>query len=146
MTGVPTAYVNLDIARQKHGGRADAYVALLWRADPLADAVVEVLASMPEPEWRQMLDRAIEQGIDAVPQAPEPVRALFAQLDHVPFWVDREQCNLGGATFLRCRMGFLSLAMLSLPLIYSWPVGNKPLSLSGNLVHRASQRLKDTTR
>jgi len=146
MTGVPTAYVNLDIARQKHAGRADKYVALLWRADPLADAVVEVCASMPEPEWRHMLDQALGHGIDAVPQAPEPVRALFAQLDHVPFWVDREQCNLGGATFLRCRMGFLALAMLSLPLIYSWPVGNKPLSLSGQLVHRASQRLKDTTR
>src|SRR6185369_5954694 len=32
------------------------------------------------------------------------------------------------------------------PLIYSWPAGNKPLALSGHLVHRASQRLKDTTR
>jgi hypothetical protein len=146
MTGVPTAYVNLDIARQKHPGRADKYVELLWHADPLADAVVEAFASMPEPEWRLMLDQALDHGIGSVPHPPEPVRALFAQLDHVPFWVDREQCNLGGATFLRCRMGFLSLAMLSLPLIYSWPVGNKPLSLSGNLVHRASQRLKDTTR
>jgi hypothetical protein len=54
MTGVPTAYVNLDIARQKHPGRADKYVELLWHADPLADAVVEAFASMPEPEWRRM--------------------------------------------------------------------------------------------
>jgi hypothetical protein len=60
--------------------------------------------------------------------------------------VDAEQCDLGGATFLRCRLGFVALAMLSLPLIYSWPAGNKPLMLSGQLVHRASQRLKDTTR
>jgi len=67
-------------------------------------------------------------------------------LEHVPFWVDRERCNLGGATFLRCRLGFAVLAMLSLPLIYSWPAGNKALSISGQLMHRASQRLKDTTR
>jgi ER-bound oxygenase mpaB/B'/Rubber oxygenase, catalytic domain len=146
MIGVPTAYANIDIARQQHGGRADKYVALLWRADPLADAVVDTFASMPEPEWREILERALAHGIDAVPHAPGAVRALFAQLDHVPFWVDRDQCNLGGVTFLRCRMGALSLSMLALPLIYSWPVGNKPLSLSGNLVHRASQRLKDTTR
>lgn len=74
------------------------------------------------------------------------MRALFRQLDCVPFWVDRDRCNLGGATFLRCRLGFAVLAMLALPIIYSWPAGNKPLALSGQLVHRASQRLKDTTR
>jgi hypothetical protein len=142
----PSAYANLDLARQSHGARADKYAALLWRADPLADAVVDVFARMTEDEWRQMLDVALERGIDSVPNAPEPLRALFAQLDHVPFWVDREQCYLGGATFLRCRLGFVALAMLSLPLIYSWPAGNKPLALSGHLVHRASQRLKDTTR
>ena len=63
-----------------------------------------------------------------------------------PFLVDRERCNFGGATFLRCRLGFAVLAMLSLLLIYSWPAGNKALALSGQLMHRASQRLKDTTR
>jgi hypothetical protein len=30
------------------------------------------------------------------------------------------------------------LALLALPIIYSWPAGNKPLALSGQLVHRAS--------
>lgn len=143
---VPSAYTNLDVAKQSHGARADKYVQLLWRADPIADAVVDVFAQMEEAQWRHMLDIALDRGIDSVPNAPEPMRALFAQLDHVPFWVDRHQCDLGGATFLRCRLGFVALAMLSLPLIYSWPAGNKPLALSGHLVHRASQRLKDTTR
>src|SRR5262249_45380639 len=78
--------------------------------------------------------------------APEPLRALLAELDHVPFWVDRERCALGGATFLRCRLGFVALGCLSLPRIYSWPVGNKPLVLSGRLVHQAASRLKETTR
>src|SRR5262245_53654114 len=102
----PAAYANLALAKEKHGARADKYVQLLWHADPLADAVVEVFAQMAEKEWRQMLDVALDLGIDAVPNAPEPLRALFAQLDHVPFWVDRHQCDLGGATFLRCRLGF----------------------------------------
>jgi hypothetical protein len=143
---LPSAYGNAGLARQCHGARADKYIALLRRADPLADAVVDVFARMAEAEWRQMLDLALSDGIDAVPNAPESLRALFAQLDHVPFWVDRDQCHLGGATFLRCRLGFVALAMSSLPLIYSWPAGNKPLALSGHLLHRASQRLKDTTR
>jgi hypothetical protein len=119
---------------------------LLWRSDPLAEAVMDEFARMPESEWRALLEIALVKGIEAVPQAPEALRALFRQLECVPSWVDRERCNLGGATFLRCRLGFAVLAMQALPVIYSWPAGNKPLALSGQLVHRASQRLKDTTR
>jgi hypothetical protein len=107
---------------------------------------MQEFASMPEAEWRALLDLALAKGIEQVPSAPPPLHALFQQLQDVPFWVDRERCNLGGATFLRCRLGFAVLAMLSLPLIYSWPAGNKALALSGQLMHRASQRLKDTTR
>jgi hypothetical protein len=138
--------VNFQRAREHHGHRAEKYAALLWEADPLADAVAQDFSRMPEAQWRQMLDQALTSGLHSVADAPDSLRALFSQLDHVPFWLDRLQCNVGGATFLRCRMGFAALAMSSLPLIYSWPAGNKPLALSGHLVHRASQRLKDTTR
>ncbi|HKX61883.1 MAG TPA: FAD-dependent oxidoreductase, partial [Verrucomicrobiae bacterium] len=143
---LPTGYCNLETARRVHGGRADQYANFLWRTDPLAEAVIDAWSPLPEKEWQAMLTLALDQGIDAVPDAPQAVRDFFAQVDRVPFWVDRRQCNLGGATFLRCRLGFLALSMHALPLIYSWPAGNKPLALSGHLVHRASQRLKDTTR
>jgi len=143
---VPSAYCSLETAGAAHGTRAQKYVDFLWRTDPLADAVMEEFARIPEPEWRALLELALAKGIEAVPNAPESLRALFRQLEDVPFWVDRERRNLGGATFMRCRLGFAVLAMLSLPIIYSWPAGNKPLALSGQLVHRASQRLKDTTR
>jgi len=143
---LPSAYSAAQGAEAAHGGRAGKYIDFLWRADPLADTAMQEFASMPEGEWRELLDLALTKGIEHVPSAPEPLRALFQQLEHVPFWVDRERCNLGGATFLRCRLGFAVLAMLSLPLIYSWPAGNKALSISGQLMHRASQRLKDTTR
>ena len=128
------------------GSRAESYSSRFHRADPLADAVVDEFSRMPESTWRGILEKALKEGIDAVPEAPKSLRALFAQLDHIPFWVDRELCDLGGATFLRCRLGFVALAMRSLPVVYSWPAGNKPLALSGQLVHRASQRLKDTVR
>ncbi len=143
---VPSGYSGLDTVEVLHGPRAEKYVELLWRTDPLAEAVMEEFARLPESEWRALLDLALAKGLDAVPHAPEPLRALFRQLESIPFWVDRDRCNLGGATFLRCRLGFAALAMLALPIIYSWPAGNKPLALSGQLVHRASQRLKDTTR
>src|SRR5579864_6268171 len=143
---LPSAYSALEGAAAAHGARAGKYVDFLWRTDPPADAVMQEFASLPEGEWRALLELVLAKGIENVPSAPEPLRALFEQLEYVPFWVDRERCNLGGATFLRCRLGFAVLAMLSLPLIYSWPAGNKALALSGQLMHRASQRLKDTTR
>jgi hypothetical protein len=143
---LPSAYFAPGGAEAAHGARARKYVEFLWRTDSLSDAVMQEFASMPEGEWRALLDLVLAKGIEHVHSAPEPLRALFEQLESVPFWVDRERCNLGGATFLRCRLGFAVLAMLSLPLIYSWPAGNKALALSGQLMHRASQRLKDTTR
>jgi hypothetical protein len=143
---VPSGYSGADSAGVVQGRRAEMYADFLWRTDPLADAVMQEFARMPEGEWRALLEQALAKGIETVPGAPEPLEELFHQLEHIPFWVDRERCDLGGATFLRCRLGFAVLAMLSLPVIYSWPAGNKPLALSGQLVHRASQRLKDTTR
>ena len=143
---LPSAYSLPNGAEAAREARAEKYADFLRRSDPLADAVMQAFAGMPEPEWRALLELALARGIEQVPSAPEPLRVLFQQVESVPFWVDRERCNLGGATFLRCRLGFAVLAMLSLPLIYSWPAGNKALALSGQLMHRASQRLKDTTR
>lgn len=141
---IPSAYSNHPGAAQ--GTRAQKYAEFLWRTDPLAEAVMDEFARMPESKWRDLLGVALTQGVEAVPDAPEPLRALFRQLESTPIWVDRDRCNLGGSTFLRCRLGFVPLALLALPIIYSWPAGNKPLALSGQLVHRASQRLKDTAR
>jgi hypothetical protein len=137
---IPSAYSSLQ------GTRAQRYAEFLWRTDPLAEAVMDEFARMPESRWRALLEVALAQGVEAVPDAPEPLRALFRRLECAPIWVDRDRCNLGGATFLRCRLGFVPLALLALPIIYSWPAGNKPLALSGQLLHRASQRLKDTAR
>jgi hypothetical protein len=137
---------SLDMKDLPPGSRAERCSVFFWRSDPLADAVMDGFAGMPEGTWRKMLDTALAEGIEAVPDAPKALRAFFGQLDHIPLWVDREQCDLGGATFLRCRLSFVALAMASLPIIYSWAAGNKPLALSGQLVHRAAQRLKDTTR
>jgi hypothetical protein len=141
---IPSAYSSLPGTAQ--GTRAQKYAEFLWRTDPLAEAVMDEFARMPESKWRALLEVALAQGVEAVPDAPEPLRALFRQLECAPMWVDRDRCNLGGSTFLRCRLGFVPLALLALPIIYSWPAGNKPLALSGQLVHRASQRLKDTAR
>src|SRR5579872_1446149 len=86
------------------------------KADPLADAVVAAITALPDGEGQRLLDLALDHGIEAAPGAPPALRELFAQLDSLPRlqWADPARCNLGGATFLRCRLGAVVLACLSL--------------------------------
>jgi len=136
-----------DAARQRYGERADQYLSYLFCTDPLADAVVAALAELPGGQGHRLLDTALNQGIEAVPDAPSALRDLFAQLDEVPFWVDWDQLDLGGAVFLRSGLfGVLTVGLVSLPLCYSSPAGNKPLVFSGQLIKRAARRLGETGR
>src|SRR5262249_13603172 len=53
----------------------------------------------------------------------------------------------GGAVLLRSGLfGVLTLALVSLPLCYGSPAGNKPLVFSGQLIKRATRRLGETGR
>jgi hypothetical protein len=56
---LPSAYAAPESAEAAHGDHAGKYVDFLWRSDPLADAVVREFASMPEGQWRALLDVAL---------------------------------------------------------------------------------------
>jgi hypothetical protein len=68
--GTPSRECRLDTTCQTPGSRSERYAELFRRTDPLADAVMDEFARMPEGDWRAMLDRALTQGIEAVPDAP----------------------------------------------------------------------------
>jgi hypothetical protein len=143
----PTRYVRLEQARERYGSRVDRFGAFLMEGDPLADAVVEALAAFPAPARQAMVDRALLDGIDAVPEAPDALRALFAQLDHIPFWVDLARLDRGGRAFLRAGLlGGMVLGAYSLVAGYCSPGGNKPLAFSGRLSQDAPRRLAETGR
>jgi hypothetical protein len=114
------------------------------RADPLADRAVAALAPLPPSEREALVSRALAEGIETVLEAPDALRDLFAHVDAVPEWMDPARCDLGGYTFLRCRMGFVILACQALPLVYSLPTLNKALVGSGRLVDAPAVRLKET--
>src|SRR5262245_12996367 len=134
-------------ARQRYGDRAEQYLNYLFCTDPLADAVVAALAEIPGAEGHHLIDMALNQGIEAVPDAPAAGHDLFSQLDETPSWVNCDQLDLGGAVFLRSGLfGVLTLALVALPLSYSSPAGNKPLVFSGQLIKRAARRLGETAR
>jgi hypothetical protein len=115
--------------------------------DPLADEVVAAFSQLPSGRGRKMLDAALDNGIEAVPEAPPALRRLFQQLDDVPLWVDWDQLDRGGRVVLRSGLcGAIVLGLYALPMDYSAPAGAKPLVFSGALVKRASRRLAETGR
>jgi hypothetical protein len=143
----PECFSFTDATRQRYGARAEQYRKYLFRTDPAADAVVSAMAELSGGEGPRLMETALNQGIDAVPDAPSALRDLFAQLDEVPFWVNWEQLDLGGMVFLRSGLfGVLTVGLVSLPLSYSSPAGNKPLVFSGQLIRRAARRLGETAR
>ena len=143
---LPARYTNLDSAHSAHGSRIHAFAPALVRGDPLADDLVEYFASRPLGGGRKQLEQALDHGIESVRNPHPTLAALFAQLDHVPLWVDFKQLDLGGSVYLRLGpLGQLALGCAALPLAYGSPVGVVPLVFTGRLTQRAFRRLIETT-
>jgi len=70
-------------------------------ADDLALEVLEDFSAMRGRTGRKMLDKALDEGIDAVEDAPQSLRRLFAELDSPPDWVDIAQLRRGSIAYLR---------------------------------------------
>ncbi|APR77197.1 Hypothetical protein A7982_02544 [Minicystis rosea] len=144
---IPSRFTNLDAARARFGDRVDRLAPYFSKVDPAADAVVENFAAMPPGQGFALLSRALARGIDAVPEAPAALRALFAEVERVPPWVDWEALDRGGELLMRAGpFGGMVLGASSIVLGYASPAGNKPLVLSGRLKEQAARRLNETTR
>jgi hypothetical protein len=144
---IPSRFTNLDAARARFGDRVDRLAPYFYRLDPAADAVTEAFATLPPGRGFALLSDALARGIDAVPEAPSPLRAFFAEVDRVPPWVDWGALDRGGELLLRAgAFGGMALGACSIVLGYASPAGNKPLVLSGRLQEQAARRLNETSR
>jgi hypothetical protein len=145
-TALPARYTNLDSAKSTHGSRVQAFGPALMQGDPLADALVDYFANSPLGGGRKQMERALNEGIESIKNPHPTLAALFAQLDHVPVWVDFDQLDFGGSVYLRLGpLGQLALGCAALPLAYGSPVGVIPLVFTGRLTQRAFRRLIETT-
>jgi len=144
---LPSRYTHLDAARARFGDRVDRLAPFFFKVDPLADAVVEAIEALPPQSGWAALEQALATGIASVPSAPDALRALFAEIDNVPVWVDWATIDRGGELLFRSGIvGGIVLGAKSLVLGYVSPAGNKPLVLSGRLKQQAARRLNETSR
>ena len=99
---VPSAYVEgYETARKRDAALAETYIRNTMVGDPLADALVRDLSSLPPGEVHSILTRALESS-DAVPSdMPESLHAFVAEAQAVPDWFDPGIARIASRAFLR---------------------------------------------
>jgi len=137
----PTSVRHLAEAEARHAGFATTYVEGLWRGDHLADAFVADVAALGHGRAMRLVRQACRHGIESVPDAPTSLRALFAQLDATPAWVDlatidRDSEHIGRYT----RQSGIVLGAASLVSGYANAAASRPLAMTGRYVESAGVR------
>ena len=121
------------------------FARYLMHGDPLADEVAQLLKTMPMKALQSMVGQALDQGIASVADAPEALKALFAELEHIPDWVNQEQLRLGSEVQRRAgALGGYVLRNFALMGGYQSSAINKPLVFTGSLDSAASNRIAET--
>ncbi|MEQ6900908.1 oxygenase MpaB family protein [Nocardioides sp. YIM 152588] len=120
-----------------------------FAGDPVAERFVAdvFFGEIGHRRGRQLLDRALDHGVDAVPEAPESMRALFAELETVPDWVDRDLVEAGAAVWRRWGTMLFSVAGAITLEIYTEGAVAMPLSLAGGYAgDNALRRFLETSK
>lgn len=106
--------------------------AMYFDADPLAEAFIdEVYLQRGSAAGRAMLETALAQGVAAVPDAPASLRALFADLETAPAWLDWAIVERGAQAFRRYGTSVFRFAGAITLEGYAESSVAKPLALTG---------------
>lgn len=115
--------------------------------DPLADDYAALYATLGYQKARSMLDTALEHGIERVEDAPPALRALFAEVERVPSWVDWDRIERGAAIMRRYAPLTWMFARFAFGQTYVNANAGMPLYMSGSLGYSTvAKRLKETER
>ena len=114
--------------------------------DPLADALVEEMRSLPAGEGRRLFERAVDDGIAAISDPPDALAAFFEHVESVPFWVDPAKLELAARAMTRTGLLGVYGPLPDLALIggYLASRADKVLVRAGDLDKKAPRRLAET--
>jgi ER-bound oxygenase mpaB/B'/Rubber oxygenase, catalytic domain len=116
----------------------DAVAAMYEDGDPLADAFLDEVTSAKDA--RAMFHKAARDGIASVPDAPASLRALFADIETPPDWLDRDEVERGARVFCRYGASVFRFAGAITLAGYSESSVAKPLALTGGYVGGSARR------
>lgn len=117
----------------------------LMHGDPPADALIDWMQHQGMARAWPLFQRALADGIDAVPEAPEPMRAFFSAAEPLPDWVDPALCRRGARVIHELGMSsHYALRDVALMGGYQASALNKPLILTGALDGGTPRRIAET--
>lgn len=128
---------------------AAAFKAGLSAGDPVAERFVAETyhGEIGARRARDLVEQALRVGIENVPEAPESMRALFADFETVPDWVDRGLVEEGAAVWRRWAYALGAVGNAGTMDTYTESWLALPLSLSGGYAgDRALHRYMETSR
>jgi hypothetical protein len=122
-----------------------AMVDALWEGDEPMDRLVDWMFAGNPREARVLMERAINEGIASVPEAPAALRDFFAIIEREPEWLDRKLLEEGVSFIHRTGLaGPYVLRDFALMGGYLLSGFNKALILTGALNKSAAQRIAET--
>jgi hypothetical protein len=124
----------------------DAIGAALRDGDPLADDVAAWMHAEGMGSARAKLERAIEHGLGAVPDAPPALRRYIESVEHLPDWADPELMD-AGARFIQSTGQYGMLVLRDAGLMAGYQAGavNQTLVMTGALKKGPQRRVAETT-
>ena len=113
--------------------------------DESMDGLAEWMSSAGMQQVRILFDRAASEGIDNVPEAPEPLREFFIGVESAPDWVDWDKVRKGQRALRRGGADGMYIARdVSLLGGYQFSGFNKTLLRTGALEKGSNQRFAET--
>ena len=131
------------LANEENVRRMRAYTML---GDEVADAYAALTPQYGFRRLIQMLVRACEEGVEAVPDAPEELQRFIASMEALPDWIDPE-LSAEGARYARVRLAILAPMMIRGAFIATFmnKYSGLPMALTGTLAdHTSVKRVRET--
>lgn len=143
----PSRFRDLAEVRRHHDpALIDTICRSVFESDEAADRLVAAFAGLPGRAGWRMLDTALRDGLDAVPDAPPELAEFLQDALTPPDWVDLDLVDRGAVAWWRAGGQLQLLALTAGSLAYGYTTSfARPLLLTGRLEQMAGRRLGETS-
>ena len=144
----PSAYVDgYTNARAIDRETADNYIAHTLVGDPVMDAVVEEMASLPQSQIHQFIHAGMEENRDGLRNAPQLLRDFFVDAPQPdPDWLDRDAFGPGIRAFQKHSVLVLSAFVTGVLIDGFSTLISKSFTQTGRIFDNGVWRLKQNNR